>query len=321
MNHTRPVETVSDTQQRKSLRQRKPLEVNNSFFKKVYKPRNPQACQSNSSHKEPCTDSISIDPHLAMLRDAAVFLFQPVTSSSLQFKAIINYRIKKLKRLRNRKAAMSPKGHNPNLDSEKKSEFLQNRATLRSIQARLRHRDYRGKFLSSEKNHSDTNEATTVDMREVSTTRGSLLGQPMQIETLWHRSEALSHLDSEQNVSAAMHLTAAGGDPSSGDCERLRSGIEEYLNFIRVQRKDLTMAQERLFADSQDDALSEEPPQENPLEPQLFDHHEPFVSRKLDFSIEDHMEPFNLTENYFAEQFTADPFRDSTHPTSRSAFV
>src|SRR5574343_231054 len=123
MNLTRPVETVSETQQRKSLRQRKPLEVNNSFFKKVYKPRNPQASQSKSSPKEPSAESN--DPHLAMLRDAAVHLFPPVSPESLQFKAILNHRIKKLKRLRSRQACQSSKGPAPNPESGKKSEFLQ----------------------------------------------------------------------------------------------------------------------------------------------------------------------------------------------------
>ena len=321
MNHTRPIEIVSDTLQRKSLRQRKPLEVNKSFFKKVYKPKNPLACQNNSSQKEPTADPYSNDPQRALLRNAAVFLFQPVTSSSLQFKAIINHRIKKLKRLRSRQACESPKGPKADLESEKKSEFLRNRATLRSIQARLRHRDYRGKFLSCEKNHSDMNEATTVDLREVSTTRGSQLGQPMHIETLWHRSEALSQVDSMHDVSAAMHLTAAGGDPPAGESDRQRSEIEEYLSFIRVQQSDLAMAEERLFADSEYDFLSEEPAQRHPLELEVFEGPEALVSRKLDFSAEDSLGAFDLTESYFGEQFTADLFRDPSHPGSRSAFV
>jgi hypothetical protein len=319
MNQTRPVEIVSDTQQRKSLRHRKPLEVNNSFFKKVYKPRNPQACQINSNAKQPSPDTK--DPEQAMLHDAAIHLFHPVTPSSLQFKTIMNLRIKKLKRLKSRQACQSSNGPTSSPGMNKKSEFLQVRSTLRSIQARIRHRDYRGKFLSSEKNNSEMNEATTVDLREVSTTRGSLLGQPMLIETLWHKSEALSRLDSLENEAITSHLTAAGGDPCAGESEQPGGSIEEYLSYIRVQPIDFRMAEERLFADAEEDVSSEEQQYSGPLETQAFDHPEPPVSRKLDFSNEDHMEPFILTDCYLAEQFLGDPFGYSSHSLSRPAFV
>jgi hypothetical protein len=318
MNHTRHVETVSGTPQRKSLRQRKPLEVNNSFFKKVYKPKNPQACQTSSQEKT-CPEPN--DPHLAMLRDAAVHLFHPITPNSLQFKAILNYRIKKLKRLRSREACKQSEAPTANSESDKKAELMRVRATLRSIQARLRQRDFRGKFLSSEKNNSDLHEATTVDMREASTTRGSLLGQPMQIEALWRKSETHSRIDSMEDTTSVVHLTAAGGDPCAGDNHQHRINIEDFLSYIRVQQTDFELAEECLFAAADSDDLSEDPPELNPLDPQAFDHRDHSVSRKLEFSMEDLMEPFDLTDNYLTEQISACHFGDSTRAMSCSAFV
>jgi hypothetical protein len=168
MNQAFPSEVSDSSSRRSSLRQKAPQIIPKKFFKKVYRkkthPERNQHLSEDSKSGDPA------EPQQYSLISVAGMIYPPVNSNSRQYKAILAHRVKKLKRrlaqLRQEGMSNSILSGGPTGEGNVLVRSFQGVKTKRSLHAQIRPRDSRGKFLNGERTKCDSQQETTVDLRE-----------------------------------------------------------------------------------------------------------------------------------------------------------
>ena len=168
MNQAFPSEVSDSSSRRSSLRQKAPQVIPKKFFKKVYKKKtDPDTSQHLS---EDSNRSEAVEPQKYSFISVAGMIYPPVNSNSRQYKAIMTYRVKKLKRrlAQLRQEGLSTLNPAGGITGESivLARTLQGVKTKRSLHAQVRPRDSRGKFLNGDRTKCDSLEETTIDLRE-----------------------------------------------------------------------------------------------------------------------------------------------------------
>jgi len=163
--------------------------------------------------------------------------FAPISPSSIQFSAIVNLRIKKMKRRLKEKivAIRACKFGGAQLSSVssggKLLSCIADVRQRRSAQAACRSRDYKGQFMGTDKNKSESLEDTTVDLQSKSITAKEsnfpddfehLNQLTLKVELF---QECLSQID-EENLSPVIHNKQTFNRTQSGAIEEQQSLVD-----------------------------------------------------------------------------------------------
>lgn len=177
MNPSLATKETTFCSERRSLRKKAPVEISKSFFKKVYRPKTSSRTETagaiSMEHSTlGCYDETTSDSSSKAFAMAALVHFPAIAKSSRQHKAILNFRIKKLKRhLKSQDLSETVllSGVSLNLRAKQpNSKSINAIPTPRSLHAQVRQRDSRGKFQcsASKCGSSELLEVTTLDSRD-----------------------------------------------------------------------------------------------------------------------------------------------------------
>ena len=189
MNHIRDSEPSSDKCLRRSTRQKTEVEVTKHFFKKVY---NPKMFPKRTLHPKEYPQFEQDQARNEKLEMGVLQFFPLVSRKSIQFKAIQNYRIKKLKKMKFLDLVEMKDLIGKKCKSQSQKDGIGKLSQQRSELAKCRLRDFTGKFTCLQQIKSDSLEETTIDALESDRIKYSLQGDYCSIEAFMQRSDDLS---------------------------------------------------------------------------------------------------------------------------------
>ena len=215
------------------------------FFKRVYKGKNESPNPMKPSDPVSATEKVSVPPpphsslpgRESLMASLAQAYFAPISPSSIQFSAIVNLRIKKMKRRLKEKivAIRACKFGGAQLSSVssggKLLSAINDVRQRRSAQAACRSRDYKGQFMGTDKNKSESLEDTTVALQSKSITAkesnfpddSEHLNQlTLKVELF---QECLSQID-EEDLSPVIHNNQTFNRTQSGAIEEQQSLVD-----------------------------------------------------------------------------------------------